>query len=191
MRKTWPFWRTADLEAGREGVDDRAADAVQATGHLVAAATELAAGVQLREHELDGADLLDRVDVGGDAAAVVAHADAAVGQERHVDRVGVAGERLVDGVVDDLVDEVVQTAGARRPDVHARALAHGLEALEHGDRARVVVDAVGTIVRRMCSGMLLAVVSVVSDTVLLGWPHVGGPTLIVEPQPLDSNGPGE
>ena len=43
-----------DVEPGRQGVDDRGADAVQATGHLVAAAAELAAGVQLGEDELDG-----------------------------------------------------------------------------------------------------------------------------------------
>jgi hypothetical protein len=47
-------------------------------------------------------------------------------------------ERLVDGVVDHLVDEVVQTAQAGRPDVHARTLADGLEALENGDVLRVV-----------------------------------------------------
>ena len=115
------------LEARRQGVDDRAADAVQATGDLVAAPAELASGVQLGEHELDGADLLDRVDVGGDAAAVVLDPHAAVGEEGDVDGVGVAGERLVHRVVDDLVDEVVQTARARRADVHAGALAHRLE----------------------------------------------------------------
>ena len=43
------------------------------------------------------------------------------------------GERLVDGVVNDLVDKVVQAARARRADVHARALAHRLEALEDFD----------------------------------------------------------
>ena len=80
----------AHVEAGRQGVDDRGADAVQATGDLVAAAAELAAGVQLGEHELDGADALGRVHVGGDAAAVVLDADRAVLHERDVDGVGVA-----------------------------------------------------------------------------------------------------
>ena len=52
---------------------------------------------------------------------------------RHL--VGMAGERLVDAVVDDLVDHVVQ-AGAvvGVADVHARPLAHGVEALEDLDQ---------------------------------------------------------
>ena len=50
-----------------------------------------------------------------------------------------AGERLVDGVVDHLVDEVVEAARAGRADVHAGSLADRLEALEDGD----VLGAVG------------------------------------------------
>ena len=61
------------------------------------------------------------------------HPDAAVGQQRHVDGVAVAGQRLVDRVVDHLVDQVVQAALAGRADVHAGALADRLEALQHGD----------------------------------------------------------
>ena len=128
-----------DVELLAEGVDDRDADAVQAAGDLVAAAVaELAAGVEDREHDLDGRLALLLHDRHGDAAAVVDDGDRAVGVERDVDLGRVAGEGLVDGVVDDLVDEVVQTAHAGRADVHARPLAHGLEALEDGDVLGVV-----------------------------------------------------
>ena len=64
----------------------------------------------------------------------------AVRIERHRHFGGVAGERLVDGVVDHLVDHVVQ-AGAvvGVADIHARPLAHGIEALEDLDRFGAVV----------------------------------------------------
>ena len=52
--------------------------------------------------------------------------------------VGVAGQRFVDRVVDDLVDEVVQAALGRRADVHAGAFANRLEPLEHLDLPCVV-----------------------------------------------------
>ena len=56
-----------------------------------------------------------------------------VGVDGDLDVVGLAGERLVDRVVHDLVDEVVEPALARRADVHAGPLADGLEALEDRD----------------------------------------------------------
>jgi hypothetical protein len=72
-------------------------------------------------------------DVDRDPATLVGHRDGEVGVDRDLDRLVVSRERLVDGVVDDLVDEVVKTPLAGRADVHARAQADRLEALEHGD----------------------------------------------------------
>jgi DNA gyrase subunit B len=47
---------------------------------------------------------------------------------------------VVDRVVDDLVDHVVQAADVIRvTDVHARALAHGIKALEDFDVFRSVI----------------------------------------------------
>ena len=65
--------------------------------------------------------------------ARVAHLDAVVGVQDDLDVAAVTGERLVDGVVDDLPEAVHEAAGVGRADVHARALAHRLEALEHGE----------------------------------------------------------
>ena len=64
----------ADLhvQPGRQRVDHRDADAVQAAGDRVGLAVELAARVQRGQHDLDGGPLLDRVLVDRDAAAVVA-----------------------------------------------------------------------------------------------------------------------
>ena len=53
-------------------------------------------------------------------------------------RVAVAGQRLVDRVVDGLVHEVMQAVGAGVADVHGRALADRLESLEDLDVARGV-----------------------------------------------------
>ena len=128
------FAADLDVQLLAQRVDDRHADAVQAAGHLVAAAVaELAAGVQDRQHDLDGGLLLLLHHLDGDAAALVAHRDRVVGVDRHLDGVVVARQRLVDRVVDHLVDEVVQAALAGRADVHARSLANSLQAFEDGD----------------------------------------------------------
>ncbi len=121
-----------------ERVDHRRADAVQPARDLVAAAAELAARVQLGEHQLEPGLLLGGVHVDRDAAAVVDHRHRVVAVQGHDDGVALPRESLVDGVVDDLADEVVQTARVGRADVHPGALAHRLEPLERGELGRGV-----------------------------------------------------
>ena len=122
------------VEALGEGVDDRDADAVQAAGDLVAAAVpELAAGVEDGEDDLGRGALLFLHDPDRDAAAVVVDRAAVVRMQDDPDAVAVAGERLVDGVVDDLVDEVMETPRTGRADVHAGTFADRFQSLEDGD----------------------------------------------------------
>ncbi len=138
--QTLPSRLISQVQALGERVDDRDADAVQAAGDLVAAAVaELAAGVEDGQHDLGRRAPLFLHRLDRDAAAVVLDRAAVVRVEDDADAVAVAGERLVDRVVDDLVDQVVQTARAGRADVHAGAFANRFEALEDGD----VLGAVG------------------------------------------------
>ena len=146
-------WRTPGGSACRRGrpraisrsderVDDADADAVQTAGHLVAVAAELAAGVEHGEHDLGRALALvrtGRVRVDRDAAAVVVDPAAAVGEQRDADAGAVARHRLVDGVVDDLPDQVVETGQTGGADVHARPLADRVETLEDLDVLGAVV----------------------------------------------------
>ena len=123
-----------DLEPLGQGVDDRRAPAA-----------ELAARVQ------NGIDDLERglsrllLDVNGDAASVVRHGDGVAGVDGHADVLAVACQRLVHRVVHDLVDEVVQTRRARRADVHAGALAHGLQTLKDLNLTGVVLVLYGVV----------------------------------------------
>jgi hypothetical protein len=78
------------------------------------------------------------VGVDGDSPAIVLDPAASVGEKCHVDLGAVPGHGLVDGVVDDLPDQMMETRRARRTDVHARALPDRLEALENRDVGSVV-----------------------------------------------------
>ncbi len=128
------------LEPVRQRVHHRDADAVQAARHLVGVLIELPAGMELGHDDLGRRNALALVDVGRDAAAVVAHRAGAVRVERDSHLLGVACERLVDGVVHHLVDHVVETgAVVGVADVHARPLAHRVEALEDLDQLRPVI----------------------------------------------------
>ena len=95
--------------------------------------------MELGHDDFGGGHAFAFVDIGRDAAAIVAHGAGAVGIEDHIDAVGMTRKRLVDGVVDDLIDHVVQArAVIGIADIHARPLAHGIEALQH-------LDAVGAV----------------------------------------------
>src|SRR5215207_937108 len=127
------------LELLGERVDYRDADAVQSARDLVSTAVaELAAGVQRGQNDLRGGLALLLHPIHGDPAAVVRHGDAVVRVEGDRDLLGVARDRLVHGVVHNLVDEMVEAAGAGGADVHAGSLADGLEALEDGDVLRAI-----------------------------------------------------
>ena len=128
-----------ELELVRQGVHARHAHTVKATGHLVAAGVELAAGMQHRHHDLGGRTLLLGVHVGGDAPPVVGDGARAVVAEHDADGVAVAGHRFIDGVVDHFVDAVMKAADVGAADVHGGTLADGGEALEDLDAGRLVV----------------------------------------------------
>ena len=134
-----PVARDLDHRLGRQGVDDADADAVQAAGGRIGLALELPARVE-RGHDHFERRLAGIFGVGvdRDAAAVVGDGQAVAGVERDLDAAGVAGDRLVHRIVDDLGGEVVEGAGVGPADVHAGAPADRLEPLEHLDRGRVV-----------------------------------------------------
>ena len=111
---------------------------MQTTGNLVGVLVELAAGVQFGQRDFGGRALrlvlVVHLDADRDAAAVVGDADRIVGMDGDDDVVTMPGQGFVDRVVDNLENQVVQ-AGAigSIADVHARALAHGLQAFEDLD----------------------------------------------------------
>ena len=123
------------------GVDHRSAHAVQAAGHLVAGvlAAELAAGVQDGVNDGDGGQAGVGLNVHRDAAAVIRDLNDVVFQDLDLDVVAVAGQCFIDGVVHDLVDQMMQAALAGGTDIHARALAHRLQTLQNLDLAGIIL----------------------------------------------------
>ena len=113
---------------------------MQTAGDLVGVLVELSARMELGHDDLGSRDAFALMDLGRDAAAVIVDRDRPVGVERHVDQVAIARERLVDGVVDHLIDHVVQArAVIGVADIHARPLAHGIEAFQHFDGFGAVI----------------------------------------------------
>ena len=75
----------------------------------------------------------------GDAAAVVDHLDDLALFQRNDDLVAVAGKRLVDRIVNDLIDQMMQPAGTGRADIHTRSFSDGLQPLKDLDLIGAVI----------------------------------------------------
>src|ERR1700674_893629 len=125
-----------EIEFFAQRVDAAHADAVQSSGNFVGVAVELAARVQRGHHDLRGGNFfaVDVHVVDGNAASVVDYGDGVIEVDGHFDLVGVAGEGLVNRVVDDFVHQVMQPKFAGRADVHGGTFAHRLHAAEDLDR---------------------------------------------------------
>ena len=128
-----------DVDAGGQRIHHGDAHAVQTAGDRISAAAELAACVQLGHHGLHAGNALARHFVDRDASSVVDHAYATVRQNRHLDMRRIAGQSLIDGVVDDLIDQMVQAAWAGGADIHARTDTHRLKAFQHPQIGGVIV----------------------------------------------------
>jgi hypothetical protein len=74
-----------------------------------------------------------------DAAPVVDHGDRVVDVDGDVDLIAMPGQRLVYRVVDDFIDEVVETRRSGRADIHRGPLADGFKTLENLDLVRAVI----------------------------------------------------
>ena len=125
----------------RQGVDHTGAHAVEAAGDLITAAAELAAGVEDGIYHLQGGLAGLGLDVHRDAAAVVGDGDGVAVVNGDPDLGTVAGQSFVNGVVHDLIDQVVEAAGRGGADIHARPLPYRLQALQDLDLRRVVFTA--------------------------------------------------
>ena len=106
---------------------------MQAAGDLVPAAAELAAGVEDGEHHLQGGLSGLGLDVHRDTASVVGDRDGIAGVDGHRNVGAVAGQSLIDGVVHDLIHQMVQAGLRGGADVHSRTLPHRLQPLQHLD----------------------------------------------------------
>ncbi len=124
-----------DFEADRQRIGHRDADAVQAARETVGVASfllvELAAGVQLAEDQFDRRPAFFRVDFDRDAAAVVAETSMTPSARTSTPIfLGVAGQRLVGGVVDDFLNDVGR---AGRPGVHPGTFLDGFKVFQDAD----------------------------------------------------------
>ena len=100
---------------------------------------KLTARMELRENDLNARDLRLGMNICGNASSVVLNGGTAVLIDAHVDPVGIAVRRLVDGIVHDLPQDVMKPPCPRRADIHSGAQTHRVKSLENGNIARIIM----------------------------------------------------
>ena len=98
------------FELGGQSVDHRSTNAVEPPRRGICAAAELATSVELGQHDLKGRNLALWVFVDGNASAVVGHFDRSVTVKGDEDAVGFTRGCFIDGVVDQLPHQVLETS---------------------------------------------------------------------------------
>ena len=113
-------------------------DAVKAARYLISAVSEFSARVKNGKDDLQRGFSRLCLDIHGDSAPVVAHPDYISVFYYDLYCVAVACQRLVYGVVNYLIYEMVQTRGRGRPDIHSRTFSYSLQAFQHLDLRSVI-----------------------------------------------------
>ena len=125
-----------DFQMGRQRVDHRNADTVQAAGKVVVALGELATGVQAGEDQLDARQAFFFMKIHRHPAAIVLDTQRAITVQHHVDAFGMAGQCFIHTVVDHFLSQVIGPAGVC---VHSRALAHRVQATQYFNSIGVIL----------------------------------------------------
>src|SRR5260370_40155176 len=105
-----------------KGGNHRQPDTVGAAGDFVSRRVEFPAGMKRGQYDLGRCDFLavhDHV-VNWDTTAVINNGDRVIDVDGDVDLGGETGQRFVDRVVDDFVDQMMQAHFAAGTDVHRR-----------------------------------------------------------------------
>jgi hypothetical protein len=94
--------------------------------------------VQLYHYHFRSGDAFVRMEIDRDTAAIVDYSYGIINVDRYINAAAIAGQCLIDGVVDNFINQVVKPVLTCRPNVHSRSQANRLQTLEHFDTTRVV-----------------------------------------------------
>ena len=143
LKKNFAVLAYFDFELRAQCVDDGGADAVQPARYFVGAAIELAARVQHRMHYFESVAFFGRMRPDRNTAAVILNRNPIVAQNHDVDFGTVTRKRFIDGVIDDLRNQMMESTFGGIADIHSRSFSNRLEPFENADRIGAV--AIGTL----------------------------------------------
>ena len=107
----------------RQSIYYRGTYAVQTAAGLICGIVEFTAGMQSRKYQTLRADPFF-VHTHGNTTTVIFHGCGAVGFQCHLYRITISGQMLVHRVINDLVDQMIQSLGGDTADIHSGSLSY-------------------------------------------------------------------
>src|ERR1041385_4935159 len=105
---------------------------------FVSTLTEFAAGVEVRQDQLDSRHVPLRVHVDRDATTIVANRNGPVDVDYYLNFIEMSGKVLIDGIIEDFENTMVQATFVRVADIHPWPLADSFQPLKFIDLRRIV-----------------------------------------------------
>ena len=106
--------------------------AVQTTAGLVGGIIEFTAGMKSREYQALRTDSFF-VHSHGNTTSVIFHGCGAVGFQCHLYRITISGQMLVHRVINDLVDQMIQSLGGDTADIHSGSFSYRFQTFQNGN----------------------------------------------------------
>ena len=115
----------------RKGIHARYTYTVQTTRYFITVLIEFTAGVQHRQHDFESRLALLLVHIGGDTSTVILYGDRVVLVDGYLDVGAITRQSLVDRVIDNLINQVVQTLFAHITNIHCGSFAYCFKTFQH------------------------------------------------------------
>src|SRR5699024_4377085 len=105
-------------------IDDGGSHTVQTAGYLVSSSAELAAGMKDGKHHLHGRNPFFLVDSHRNSPPVIPDSDGVIFVDIYLNGIAVARQGLINGIIYNLIYQMVKALGGSASDVHTRPFAH-------------------------------------------------------------------
>ena len=100
-----------DLQPLRKGINYRRTYTMKSARYLVSAAAELTAGMKNRKYDFYSRKSRFFLDSNRNTTSIINDGDGIVGVDGHIDLGTISGQSLVNGVVNDLIYQMMETSG--------------------------------------------------------------------------------
>ena len=122
----------SDSQPCRKCIYYRGTYTVQTTAGLISGVVKFTAGMQGREYQTFRTDSFF-VHSHGNTTSVIFHGCGAVGFQCHLYRITISGQMLVHRVINDLVDQMIQSLGGDAADIHSGSFSYRFQTFQNGN----------------------------------------------------------